>query len=224
MDTIYSLAFILFSVLGWGIDSVYRSIEDKRWINAGFFRGPICPIYGFAGLVLLSILDYFSTLTLFWSIILGTLAVILVEYLGGVFTEKILHLKLWDYSLSRYHLNGHIDLLHSFYWLILVIFFSLFIYPLMQFMKLRLGIFYVVDLSVLVLLILSLFLFALNKRPNLYFQMKGKVVDMSVEKYQRLLSAFKRLSAKPLSLDKRRSLELIKKRFEQAGMFLRRKM
>ena len=116
MLTLYLLEFLAFSSLGWLIDSGYRSLTDKKWINAGFFKGPICPIYGFGALVLLFILKYLSFLHPFMLILCASLGLVLVEYLGGIFTEKVLKVKLWDYSFSKYQLGGHIDLLHSVYW------------------------------------------------------------------------------------------------------------
>ena len=39
--------FILFSVLGWAVDTVSASIQKKGIIDRGFLVGPVCPMYGF---------------------------------------------------------------------------------------------------------------------------------------------------------------------------------
>ena len=38
--------FLLYSILGWFLESAYMSFCNKRLTNRGFVRGPICPIYG----------------------------------------------------------------------------------------------------------------------------------------------------------------------------------
>ncbi len=38
--------FLLYSMLGWLLESIYMSFCNKRLTNRGFVRGPICPIYG----------------------------------------------------------------------------------------------------------------------------------------------------------------------------------
>jgi len=39
--------FLIYSILGWCVESIYMSICEKRLVNRGFIFGPICPIYGF---------------------------------------------------------------------------------------------------------------------------------------------------------------------------------
>lgn len=38
--------FIIYSFLGWIMESVFRSFCEKKVINTGFLIGPACPIYG----------------------------------------------------------------------------------------------------------------------------------------------------------------------------------
>lgn len=38
--------FIIYSFLGWIMESVFRSICERKIINTGFLIGPVCPIYG----------------------------------------------------------------------------------------------------------------------------------------------------------------------------------
>src|SRR3989339_249483 len=123
------LEFFLFGFIGWVIDSMYRSLREKRWINAGYFKGPICPVYGFGGLALMFIFEYYFALPVWLLVIASASALVLVEYLSGIFCEKVLQVKLWDYSHSRFNIGGYIDLEHSFYWLISVVVFYYFIFP-----------------------------------------------------------------------------------------------
>ena len=52
----YELAmfFFIYSFLGWIVETVVKSLSEKKFVNRGFFNGPFCFIYGFAG-VLMSI-------------------------------------------------------------------------------------------------------------------------------------------------------------------------
>ena len=40
------LLFFSYSFLGWCIEVTLKLIQFHRFINRGFFTGPICPIYG----------------------------------------------------------------------------------------------------------------------------------------------------------------------------------
>ena len=44
--------FIIYSFLGWLMESVFRSICEKKMINTGFLRGPFCPIYGIGAIIM----------------------------------------------------------------------------------------------------------------------------------------------------------------------------
>ncbi len=57
MDTDTILQFItyliLYSFAGWVLESVSKTIEQKKFVNSGFLSGPFCPIYGFGALIML---------------------------------------------------------------------------------------------------------------------------------------------------------------------------
>ena len=40
------LYFIVYSILGWCMETVYCSILERRFVPRGFLYGPMCPIYG----------------------------------------------------------------------------------------------------------------------------------------------------------------------------------
>lgn len=51
---LYFIAYlIVYSFAGWIIESVYKSIIEKKLVNSGFLVGPFCPIYGFGALIML---------------------------------------------------------------------------------------------------------------------------------------------------------------------------
>ena len=44
---IYLLAFFfIYSFLGWVLESVVKTVSQKKLVNSGFLYGPFCPIYG----------------------------------------------------------------------------------------------------------------------------------------------------------------------------------
>jgi uncharacterized membrane protein len=38
--------------VGWIIETVYRSYNEKKIVNAGFLSGPFLPIYGFGAIII----------------------------------------------------------------------------------------------------------------------------------------------------------------------------
>lgn len=115
----YIIEFILFAFLGWIIDSSYCSLIHRKIIISGYFRGiPLCPIYGFGGIVLIHSFAFFIHAPFWLTILVTTFFVVLLEYVGGWVAEQILEEKLWDYSNESFNINGYISAWHSFLWLI----------------------------------------------------------------------------------------------------------
>ena len=92
------LIFIMFSVVGWISEVLYVGIfHEHKFVNRGFLHGPLCPIYGFGGVVILLLPAalYSTWIPLFFaSMILCTL----VEYFVSWIMEKTFHARWWDYS------------------------------------------------------------------------------------------------------------------------------
>lgn len=111
----YLWYFMLYAVVGWGAEVIFTVCTQKKFVNRGFFSGPYCPIYGFGVILTLAVFDPYrdSPLLLFFGSLLLTSA---LEWLTGLFMDKVLHHKLWDYSGSRFHLGGYICLSFSLVW------------------------------------------------------------------------------------------------------------
>jgi len=112
----YSYVFLLlmvYSVLGWCGEMVYCSIGQRKLCEKrGFLNGPICPIYGHGALVVLLCLDggcRNPVLTFIWGAILTSI----VEYFTSFAMEKLFHMRWWDYSRYKFHINGRVCLLNS---------------------------------------------------------------------------------------------------------------
>ncbi len=120
--------FITYSFLGWVMESVFRSICEKKIINTGFLRGPFCPIYGIGAIIMLLFLKRFSN-NLVVLFIVSVVVLTIWEYLVGVLLEKLFHTKYWDYSNHKFNFQGRICLTNSIFWGILGVIFVNFIHP-----------------------------------------------------------------------------------------------
>ncbi|MGM9877207.1 MAG: putative ABC transporter permease [Bacilli bacterium] len=111
METIakYFLYFIIYAFLGWLMEVICKLIEDKRFINRGFLIGPICPIYGYGVLSIVLLIGSYKGDIL--SVFLKSIFVCsILEYITSYLMEKIFKARWWDYSTSRFNLNGRICL------------------------------------------------------------------------------------------------------------------
>lgn len=106
--------FILYSMIGWGAELVWRSIiEEKKIVKeAGFLRGPWCPIYGVGALIIIYWLNGYKD-DIFGLFIMSTVACTILEYVTSYIMERIFGKRWWDYSEYKFNLNGRICLLNS---------------------------------------------------------------------------------------------------------------
>jgi len=109
------LTFMAYGFLGWLMESTYVSLKSHHWVNRGFLKGPICPIYGVGALLILLILQplAFSWPLVFWG---GLLLCSSLEYVTGLGMEKLFGNRWWDYSDNRWNLHGRICLSVSLAW------------------------------------------------------------------------------------------------------------
>ena len=118
----YIFYFFFYSFIGWFFESCYCSLRPKKWINRGFLRGPICPIYGTGGLVMMVCLLplrhitenlYLNELLIF---VAGAVLCDIVEFMTSYIMEKLFNARWWDYSNKKFNIQGRICLTHTFYW------------------------------------------------------------------------------------------------------------
>lgn len=105
--------FLVYSFLGWVLETVAAAVKQKKFVNRGVINGPFCVIYG-AAAVLMSIgLHEVRGIWLF----LGSLIYATVlEWAAGHLIEKYYHERWWDYSCRRWNLDGYICLSMSLLW------------------------------------------------------------------------------------------------------------
>ena len=120
--------FITYSFLGWVMESIFRSISERKIINTGFLKGPFCPIYGVGAIIMLLFLKRFSD-NLAVLFIVSVVVLTIWEYLVGVLLEKLFHTKYWDYSKNKFNFQGRICLTNSIFWGVLGVVFVKYIHP-----------------------------------------------------------------------------------------------
>lgn len=121
---LYLTIFLLGGLCGWVIDTAYRSrcankYTPNTWIP--FFS----IIYGIAA-VLLYLLFFYSPVSFFAHIILGTILCVSLELISGIISTIFLRKRFWDYCSSKFNFFGYIDFQHTFYWFVLVSLFRIF--------------------------------------------------------------------------------------------------
>ena len=124
------LFYIAFAMIGWFVETFYIGITQHRLAFRGLiaYGLPIIPVYGFGGLALIYMLSPFKKSP----VLLYTLSVLLMsvmEYVAGILTVDVLHIRSWNYSNMPYNLNGHIALQISLGWGVLAMIIVYVVHP-----------------------------------------------------------------------------------------------
>ena len=114
------LFFYIYCFFGWIIESTYVSVCTGNWVNRGFMRGPVIPIYGTGAVIVLFAVIPFRTSPILVFIV-GTVAASILEFVTGFVMERIYKVRYWDYSDKPFNLCGYICLFNSLCWGVLSI-------------------------------------------------------------------------------------------------------
>lgn len=107
--------FAVYCFVGWGFESIYVSIEHRKWVNRGFLNGPFLPIYGFGAIIMLfAALPVRDNIAL--TFLFGMAGATALEYFTGYVMEKMFHVKYWDYTYEPLNVDGYICLGCSLMW------------------------------------------------------------------------------------------------------------
>lgn len=108
-------AFVIYSILGWFVESVYMSFCNRKLTNRGFAKSPFCPIYGFGAvigyLVLCPLKGQYLKLY-----IIGAVLATVFEYIVGRAMIKLFHRLWWDYNEKPFNFQGIICLESTICW------------------------------------------------------------------------------------------------------------
>ena len=132
----YIFYFFIFAFIGWVGETIFCYVTEDVLMKRGFLYAPICPIYGYGALILMVYLDKSKSqhkyIKLFFMFIL---IFSIFEYLTGFVLEALFSARWWDYSDSKYNLNGRITVLNSLIWGFATILYAKLVYPLTTLIK-----------------------------------------------------------------------------------------
>lgn len=163
--------FFIYSFIGWVWESCYVSIAKKKWINRGFLKSPIVPIYGFGAIIILWVTEPFKD-NGYLIFFIGMLSTTILEYLTGLVSEKMFNIKLWDYSQHRLNLNGHICLFTSLCWGLLSILLVKFVHQKIYLAVLKIPYYFIEIFSILFLII-----YIIDTSTSIYTALNTKIVQ-----------------------------------------------
>lgn len=108
-------AFMIYSMLGWLVESIYMSICNRKVTNRGFGKGPFCPIYGFGGVLGYLILHPLEGryIQLY---IAGALIATAFEFLVGKLMLVLFGELWWDYNDKPLNYKGIVCLESTIAW------------------------------------------------------------------------------------------------------------
>ncbi len=123
------ILFAAYSFIGWVLEVIYRSLPQKRFVNAGFLYGPFVPIYGVGALLIISLSIPISKFPVIAQLFCFGVATTIIELITGLAVEKYFGFKLWDYSDNKYNYKGIICPLYSVFWALMSVFFISLLHP-----------------------------------------------------------------------------------------------
>lgn len=125
------LYFFIFAFLGWILETLYGFYELGHFTKRGFLYGPICPIYGYSAVILLTTLKKYknNSIKLFlYSIVIFSA----FEYAVSFMLDALFAAQWWDYTQDFFNLNGRISIFYSVAWGIIAILFINHIFPFVE--------------------------------------------------------------------------------------------
>lgn len=107
--------FFLYSFLGWVCESTFVSLTSRHFVNRGFLRLPLLPIYGTGAVMLLwlSLPVKDSPVMVF---VVGVVGATALEFVTGWVMERLFKVRYWDYSKQPFNVKGYICLSASITW------------------------------------------------------------------------------------------------------------
>ena len=120
--------FVIYSFMGWVCEEIFALFYVHGFIKRGFLFGPICPIYGYAAIILIVLFSNYKNKPIKLFVITAILFSIF-EYVVDFFLQSMFAARWWDYTGQFLNLNGRITLSFSVVWGIGSIIFLKFIHP-----------------------------------------------------------------------------------------------
>lgn len=107
--------FVIYSMGGWLVESIYMSFCNRKLTNRGFGFLPFCPIYGFG-----AVLGHYLLLPFAKSAVavylIGAVVATIFEFLVGIVMQRLLGEVWWDYNEKPFNYKGIICLESTIAW------------------------------------------------------------------------------------------------------------
>lgn len=107
--------FYIYCFFGWIFESAYVSLKKRTFVNRGFLRLPMLPLYG-SGAVMMLWVSLPVRDNLFLVYVSGVIAATALEYVTGYVMEQLFKVRYWDYSNQKFQIHGYICLSSSIAW------------------------------------------------------------------------------------------------------------
>ena len=120
------LWFMVYSIMGWIVESIYMSICNRKLTNRGFAKGPCCPIYGLGALSVFFMLRPFADCPVLLFFV-GSIVATTLEYFTAIVMIRIFGEVWWDYNEKPFNYRGIICLESSVAWGFYTVFLFLFL-------------------------------------------------------------------------------------------------
>ena len=180
--------FFIYSFIGWILESVSKSILQKKVINSGFLYGPFCYIYGIGALIMLfafkPIHNNYVLLFFVSIVVMSTWEVIV-----GIFLEKVFKTKYWDYSENKFNFKGYICLKNSICWGVLTIAFINFVHPFVEKQLIKIPqniVFGIISVILLVNVIDTVLTIVKLKKINIKLENLNRISESIKEKLEQI--------------------------------------
>lgn len=125
------LYFAIYSIIGWLLETAYAFHVFGYFVKRGFLFGPLCPIYGYGGIILINFLNKYKKqpLKLFF---MCSIVFSVFEYIAGFALDALFSARWWDYTDEFLNLNGRISIFFSIVWGVFGILFINYIHPFIE--------------------------------------------------------------------------------------------
>lgn len=125
------LYFLIYAIIGWILETAYALGTLGYFVKRGFLYGPLCPIYGWGAVILISCLKKYKSKP-FKLFLYSAIVFSVFEYIAGFALDALFSARWWDYTTDFMNLNGRISIFYSFAWGIIALIFIHFVHPFVE--------------------------------------------------------------------------------------------
>jgi len=101
--------FIVYSVAGWITEVVFQAVVKGKVVNRGFLNGPVCPVYGFGMIAVITVYTAVGSDNSGVIFVEGVVLTTLIELVAGFILDNRMNITNNDIKrmlTMRYYPNG----------------------------------------------------------------------------------------------------------------------